>query len=102
MTLRYQRQSFGQLHGWPGGVVPPRLSFSFLLHQGALVLCGPAAVQSLGYCEPSLLQQQRWGGGGLAGGRRVAAGSCGTVLYVPAEGFQLAAAGQSLSSTESS
>jgi hypothetical protein len=52
MTLRYQRQSFGQLHGWLGGVVPPRLSFSFLLHQGALVLRGPAAVQSLGYASP--------------------------------------------------
>jgi hypothetical protein len=45
-----------------------------------------------GLCEPSLLRQRRWGGGGPAGGCRVAAGSCGIVLCVPAEGFQLAAA----------
>jgi hypothetical protein len=53
-------------------------------------------------CEPSLLRQRCWGGSGPAGGCRVAAGSCGTVLYVLAEGFQLAAAEQSLSSTKSS
>jgi hypothetical protein len=51
-TLRYQRKSFGQLHGWLGGVVPSRLSFSFFLHLGALVLCGVAAMQSLGYASP--------------------------------------------------
>jgi hypothetical protein len=33
-TLRHQGQSFGQLHGWPGGVVLSRLPFGFLLHQG--------------------------------------------------------------------
>jgi hypothetical protein len=41
-TLRDQRQSFGQLHGWSGGVVPSRLSFSFLFRQGA-----PPSVDSL-------------------------------------------------------
>jgi hypothetical protein len=56
----------------------------------------------LGLCEPSLLRQRRWGGGGLAGGCRVAAGSCGTILCAPAEGFQLAAAEQSFSSTKRS
>jgi hypothetical protein len=55
-----------------------------------------------GLCEPSLLRQRRWGGGGPAGGCRVAAGSCGIVLCVPAEGFQLAVAEQSSSSTKSS
>jgi hypothetical protein len=30
-TLRDRRQSFGQLHGWSGGVVPPRLPLGFLL-----------------------------------------------------------------------
>jgi hypothetical protein len=40
-------------------------------------------------CEPSLPRQRRWGGGGLAGGYRVMAGSCGTILCVPAEGSQL-------------
>jgi hypothetical protein len=55
-----------------------------------------------GLCEPSLLRQQRWGGGGLAGECRVAAGSCGTVLCVPAEGFQLAVAEQSESPTKRS
>jgi hypothetical protein len=55
-----------------------------------------------GLSEPSSLQQRRWGGGGLAEGCRVAAGSCGTVLCAPAEGFQLVAAEQSLFSTKSS
>jgi hypothetical protein len=45
-----------------------------------------------GLCEPSLLRQRRWGGGGPAGGCWVMAGSCGIVLCVPAEGFQLAPA----------
>jgi hypothetical protein len=49
MTLRHQRQSYSQLHGWPRGVVPSRLPFSF---QGALVFRGFAAVQSLGYASP--------------------------------------------------
>jgi hypothetical protein len=48
-TLRDQGQSFGQLHGWSGGVVPPRPSFSFLLRLGALVLRGLAAAQSCSY-----------------------------------------------------
>jgi hypothetical protein len=51
---------------------------------------------------PSWLQPRRWGGGGPAGGCRVAAGSSGTTLCAPAEGFQLAAAEQSLFSTKSS
>jgi hypothetical protein len=55
-----------------------------------------------GLSEPSLLQQRRWGGGGLAEGCRVAAGSCGTVLCALAEGFQLVAAEQSLFPTKSS
>jgi hypothetical protein len=33
---RDQRQSFGQLHGWSGEVVPSRLPFSFPFRQGAL------------------------------------------------------------------
>jgi hypothetical protein len=37
-TPRDQWQSFGQLHGWSGGVVPLRLPFIFPLHQGALAL----------------------------------------------------------------
>jgi hypothetical protein len=51
-ALWYQRQSFGQLHGWPGGVVPSHLSLGFFLHQGALVFRGVAALQSLGYASP--------------------------------------------------
>jgi hypothetical protein len=51
-------------------------------------------------CEPSLLRQRCWGGGGLAGGYRVAVGSYDTVLCAPAEGFQLAVAEQSLSSNK--
>jgi hypothetical protein len=52
MTLRDRRQSFGQLHGWSGGVVPPRPSFGFLLRQGAPVLQGLTAVQSRSYSSP--------------------------------------------------
>jgi hypothetical protein len=52
MTLRDLRQSSGQLHSWSGGVVPPRLHLSFLLCQGASVLRGLTAVQSLGYPSP--------------------------------------------------
>jgi hypothetical protein len=37
-------------------------------------------------CELSLPQQQHWGEGGLAGGCRAEADSCGTTLCVPAEG----------------
>jgi hypothetical protein len=51
-TLRHQGQSSGQLHGWSRGAVPSHLSFSFLLHLGALVLRGVAAMQSLGYASP--------------------------------------------------
>jgi hypothetical protein len=42
--------------------------------------------------EPSWLQLWRWGGGGPAEGCRVAVGSSGTILCVPTEDFQLAAA----------
>jgi hypothetical protein len=51
-TLRDQRQSFGQLHRWPGGVVPSRLSFGFLFLQGAPAFSGLAAGLSLGYSSP--------------------------------------------------
>jgi hypothetical protein len=51
-TLRDQRQSFGQLHGWPGGVVPSRLSFSFLFRQAAPAFSRLAARLSLGYSSP--------------------------------------------------
>jgi hypothetical protein len=51
-TPRDQRQSFGQLHGWSGGVVPSRLSFGFLFRQGAPTFNGLAAGQSLGYSSP--------------------------------------------------
>jgi hypothetical protein len=51
-TLRHQGQSFGQLHGWPGGVAPSHLPFSFLLHQGALVFRGLAAAMSCSYSSP--------------------------------------------------
>jgi hypothetical protein len=50
--------------------------------------------------EPSWLQLRRWGGGGPAEGCRVAAGSSGTILCVPTEDFQLAAAKQSSFSTK--
>jgi hypothetical protein len=43
MTLRDRRQSFGQLHGWSRGVVPPCFLLGFLLHPGASALCGLAA-----------------------------------------------------------
>jgi hypothetical protein len=52
MTLRDQRQSFGQLHGWSEGVVPSRLSFGFLFCQGATTFCGLAARQSLSCSSP--------------------------------------------------
>jgi hypothetical protein len=52
-TLRDQRQSFGQLHGWSGGVVPFCLPLSFLFHQGAPAFYGFAAGQSLS-CLSSL------------------------------------------------
>jgi hypothetical protein len=41
-TLWDQRQSFGQLHGWSGGVVPSHLPFSFPFHQGAPAFSGLA------------------------------------------------------------
>jgi hypothetical protein len=53
MTLRDQRQSFGQLHGWSGGVVPSRLPFGFPFRHGAPTFSGLAAGQSLG-CLSSL------------------------------------------------
>jgi hypothetical protein len=52
MTLRHQRQSAGQLHAWPGGVVPTRFSFSSLLRLGAHILCGPAAALSRSNAGP--------------------------------------------------
>jgi hypothetical protein len=51
-TLRDQRQSFGQLHGWSGGVVPSRLPFGFPFLQGAPAFSGLAAGQSLGCLRP--------------------------------------------------
>jgi hypothetical protein len=48
-TLRDRRQSFGQLHGWHGRVVPSRLPLSFLFRQGAPAFRGLAAGQCLGY-----------------------------------------------------
>jgi hypothetical protein len=51
-TLRDQRQSFGQLHGWSGGVVPSRLSFGFPFYQGAPGFSGLAAWLSLGCLSP--------------------------------------------------
>jgi hypothetical protein len=55
-----------------------------------------------GLPEPSLLQQRSWGEGGPDEGCRVAAGSCGTILCAPAEGFQLVAVEQSLFPIQSS
>jgi hypothetical protein len=37
-------------------------------------------------CELPLPQQRHWGGGGLVGGCRATADSCGTALCVLAEG----------------
>jgi hypothetical protein len=51
-TLRDQRQSFGQLHGWSGGVVPSCLPFGFPFHQGAPAFSGLAVGQSLGCLSP--------------------------------------------------
>jgi hypothetical protein len=52
--------------------------------------------------EPSWLQRRRWGGGGPVEGCRVVEGNSGTTLCARTEGFQLAAAEQSLFSTKSS
>jgi hypothetical protein len=94
-TLWDQRQSFGQLHGWSRGVVPPRLPFGFLLRQGLpssvdSPLCSAWATRALFASAAAL--GRRWS----AEGCRVAAGSCGTILCAPAEGFQLAVAEQNL------
>jgi hypothetical protein len=51
-TLRDQRQSFSQLHGWSGGVVPSRLPFGFPFRQGAPAFSALAAGQSLGCLSP--------------------------------------------------
>jgi hypothetical protein len=51
-TLRDRGQSFGQLHGWFGGVVPSRLPLGFPFCQGALTSSGLTAGQSLGYSSP--------------------------------------------------
>jgi hypothetical protein len=51
-TLRDQRQSFGQLHGWSRGVVPSCLPFGFPVRQGAPSFSGLAAGQSLSYLSP--------------------------------------------------
>jgi hypothetical protein len=51
-TLRDQRQSFGQLHGWSRGVVSSRLSFGFPFSQGAPAFSGLTAGQSLGCLSP--------------------------------------------------
>jgi hypothetical protein len=50
--------------------------------------------------KPSWLQLRHWGGGGPAEGCWVAAGSSGTILCVPTEDFQLAAAKQRSFSTK--
>jgi hypothetical protein len=52
-TLRDRRQSFGQLHGWCGGVVPSRLPLGFPFRRGVPAFRGFAAGQSLG-CLSSL------------------------------------------------
>jgi hypothetical protein len=52
MILQDQRQSFGQLHGWSGGVVPSCLPFSFPFRQGAPAFSGLAVGQSLGCLSP--------------------------------------------------
>jgi hypothetical protein len=96
MTLRHQRQSYSQLHGWPRGVVPSRLPFSF---QGALVFRGFAAVQSLGYASP--LCCNSGAGEQVAEGCRAVAGSCGTIPCVPAEGSQSVMVSQRLFPTKS-
>jgi hypothetical protein len=48
MTPRDQWQSFGQLHGWSGGVAPFRLPFGFPFCQGALALSRFVAWLSFG------------------------------------------------------
>jgi hypothetical protein len=52
MTLRDQRQSFGQLHEWSRGVVPSRLPFNFPFRQGALVFYCFVAWLSFGCLSP--------------------------------------------------
>jgi hypothetical protein len=52
MTLRDRRHSFGQLHGWSGGVAPSRLPLGFPFRQGAPTFSGLAAGQSLGHSSP--------------------------------------------------
>jgi hypothetical protein len=52
MTLRDHRQSFGQLHGWSGGVVPSCLPFGFPFYQGAPAFSGLTDGQSLGCLSP--------------------------------------------------
>jgi hypothetical protein len=47
-TLRNHRQSFGQLHGWSGGVVPFCFPFGFPFCQGAPTFSGLTVGQSLG------------------------------------------------------
>jgi hypothetical protein len=73
-TLRDQRQSFGQLHGWSGGVVPSRLSFGFLFRQGAPAFSGFAVGQSLGYSSATralfasaAALGRRWSDRGMSG-----------------------------------
>jgi hypothetical protein len=108
MNLRDRRQSFGQLHEWSGGVVPSRLPLGFPLRQGAPAFSGLAAEWTRCRAEPQLLEPSSlrlrcWGEGGPVEGCRVVEGSSGTILCVPAEGFQLAVAEQqNLSSTKSS
>jgi hypothetical protein len=89
-----QWQSFGQLHGWSGGVVPFHLPFDFPFHQGALALGHFVAWLSFGCLGLFLLLPQRWEEGGLVGGCRVVVDSSSTTLCVPAEDFQLAVAAQ--------
>jgi hypothetical protein len=91
-TLRDQRPSFGQLHGWSGGVVPSRLPFSFPFRQGALDFRCFVAWLSFGCLSPLCFYHARWEEGGLVGGCRVVVDSSGTTLCVPAEDFQLAVA----------
>jgi hypothetical protein len=69
-TLQDQRQSFGQLHGWSGGVVTSRLPFGFPFRQGAPAFSGLAARQSLGCLIPLHFgcgTGRRWSGRGISG-----------------------------------
>jgi hypothetical protein len=101
-TLRDRRQSIGQLHRWSGGVASTRLSLGFFLRQGAFAFGGLAAGQSLGYSRPLGFDCGAGEEVVLAEGCWVAAGSSGTTLSAPTEGFQLAVAEQSLFPTKSS